>query len=56
MDYMLHVYCEDLDHFPGLSWANCSPTPRVEDLRSSFVLTDVKRTTALPLHQLGAPR
>ena len=56
MDYMLHVYCEDLDHFSRFVMGELLTHPGVEDLRSSFVLTDVKRTTALPLHQLGAPR
>ena len=53
MDYMLHVYCEDLDHFSRFVMGELLTHPGVEDLRSSFVLTDVKRTTALPLAPVG---
>ncbi len=56
MDYMLHVYFEDLAHFSRFVMNELLAHPGVEDLRSSFVLNDVKRSTALPLHQLSVPR
>lgn len=53
MDYLLRVQVEDLDHFSRFVMDSLLKHPGVLDVRSSFVLEEVKETTALPLAQLG---
>jgi len=49
MDYLLQVYFEDMEHFSRFVMNELLPQPGVEDVKSSFVLKEFKRTTALPL-------
>ena len=53
MDYVLRVQVEDLDHFSRFVMDSLLKHPGVLDVRSSFVLEEVKETTALPLSHLG---
>ena len=53
MDYLLRVQVEDLDHFSRFVMDSLLKHPGVLDVKSSFVLEEVKETTALPLTQLG---
>jgi len=53
MDYLLRVQVEDLDHFSRFVMDSLLKHPGVLDVKSSFVLEEVKETTALPLAQLG---
>ena len=53
MDYLLRVHVEDLDHFSRFVMDSLLKHPGVLDVKSSFVLEEVKETTALPLAQLG---
>jgi len=53
MDYVLRVQVEDLDHFARFVMDSLLKHPGVLDVRSSFVLEEVKETTALPLSHLG---
>ena len=53
MDYVLRVQVEDLDHFSRFVMDSLLKHPSVLDVKSSFVLEEVKETTALPLAQLG---
>lgn len=53
MDYLLRVHVEDLAHFSRFVMDSLLKHPGVIDLKSSFVLDQVKETTALPLAHLG---
>lgn len=52
MDYLLQVYFEDMEHFSRFVMDELLQHPGVEDVKSSFVLKEIKRTTALPLGQM----
>lgn len=52
MDYLLHVYVADLEHFSRFLLDQLLTTAGVSDVNSSFVLRTVKRSPALPLKQL----
>ena len=54
MDYVLRVHVADLQHFSRFVMDSLLKHPGVLDVKSSFVLEEVKETTALPLAQLGA--
>ena len=56
MDYLLHVHFEDLEHFSRFVLNELLSHPGVDDVKSSFVLNAIKRTTALPLSQLHNPK
>lgn len=56
MDFLLHVYFQDLEHFSRFVMNELMGHPGVEDVKSSFVLNEIKRTTALPLDHLFASR
>lgn len=49
MDYLLRVRVEDLEHFSRFVMDSLLKHPGVLDVKSSFVLDEVKETTALPL-------
>src|SRR5579862_1082611 len=49
MDYLLRVQVEGLDHFSRFVMDSLLKHPGVLDVKSSFVLEEVKETTALPL-------
>ena len=53
MDYLLRVQVEDLDHFSRFVMDSLLKHPGVLDVKSSFVLDEVKETTALPLAHLS---
>ena len=53
MDYLLRVQVGDLEHFSRFVMDSLLKHPGVIDVKSSFVLEEVKETTALPLSQLG---
>jgi Lrp/AsnC family leucine-responsive transcriptional regulator len=53
MDYLLRVQVEDLEHFSRFVMDSLLKHPGVLDVKSSFVLEEVKETTALPLSHLG---
>lgn len=53
MDYLLRVQVADLDHFSRFIMDSLLKHPGVIDVKSSFVLEEVKETTALPLAHLG---
>jgi len=53
MDYLLAVHVEDLEHFSRFVMDFLLKHPGVLDVKSSFVLEEVKETTALPLGHLG---
>lgn len=53
MDYLLGVHVEDLEHFSRFVMDSLLKAPGVLDVKSSFVLEEVKETTALPLGHLG---
>ena len=53
MDYLLRVHVEDLQHFSRFVMDQLLKQPGVVDVRSSFALTRIKDTTALPLKHLG---
>jgi Lrp/AsnC family leucine-responsive transcriptional regulator len=53
MDYLLRVHVADLDHFSRFVMESLLKHPGVLDVKSSFVLDEVKETTALPLSHLG---
>jgi Lrp/AsnC family leucine-responsive transcriptional regulator len=53
MDYLLRVQVEDLDHFSRFVMDSLLKHPGVLDVKSSFVLEEVKETTALPLAHLA---
>lgn len=52
MDYLLHVYVRDLDHFSAFLLDKLLNASGVADVNSSFVLRTVKELRALPLSQL----
>jgi Lrp/AsnC family leucine-responsive transcriptional regulator len=54
MDYLLRVQVADLDHFARFVMESLLKHPGVLDVKSSFVLEEVKETTALPLSHLGS--
>lgn len=54
MDYLLRVHVEDLAHFSRFVMDSLLKHPGVIDVKSSFVLEQVKETTALPLARTGA--
>ncbi|HEY2630454.1 MAG TPA: Lrp/AsnC family transcriptional regulator [Usitatibacter sp.] len=49
MDYLLRVHVADLDHFSRFVMESLLKHPGVLDVKSSFVLDEVKETTALPI-------
>jgi Lrp/AsnC family leucine-responsive transcriptional regulator len=53
MDYLLRVQVEDLDHFSRFVMNSLLKHPGVLVVKSSFVLEEVKETTALPLAHLA---
>ena len=53
MDYLLHIYVRDLDHFSAFLLDKLLDAAGVADVNSSFVLRTVKELCALPLSQLG---
>jgi Lrp/AsnC family leucine-responsive transcriptional regulator len=53
MDYLLRVHVEDLAHFSRFVMDSLLKHPGVIDVKSSFVLEQVKETTALPLSARG---
>ncbi|WP_305804795.1 Lrp/AsnC family transcriptional regulator [Stenotrophomonas sp. YIM B06876] len=52
MDYLLHIYVRDLDHFSAFLLDKLLNAAGVADVNSSFVLRTVKEFRALPLSQL----
>jgi len=54
MDYLLRVQVEGLDHFSRFVMDSLLKHPGVLDVKSSFVLEEVKETTALPLGHLDS--
>ena len=52
MDYLLHVYVRDLEHFSAFLLDKLLNASGVADVNSSFVLRTVKEFRALPLSQL----
>lgn len=53
MDYLLHIYVRDLDHFSAFLLDKLLNAAGVADVNSSFVLRTVKEFRALPLSQLA---
>jgi len=53
MDYLLHIYVRDLEHFSSFLLDKLLNASGVADVNSSFVLRTVKPFRALPLSQLG---
>jgi Lrp/AsnC family leucine-responsive transcriptional regulator len=53
MDYLLRVHVGDLAHFSRFVMDSLLKHPGVIDVKSSFVLEQVKETTALPLARAG---
>jgi Lrp/AsnC family leucine-responsive transcriptional regulator len=49
MDYLLRVVVEDLGHFSRFVMESLLKQPGVIDVKSSFVLEEVKETTVLGL-------
>jgi Lrp/AsnC family leucine-responsive transcriptional regulator len=49
MDYLLRVHVEDMEHFSRFMMKTLLTHPAVADVKSSFALTRIKDTTALPL-------
>ena len=52
MDYLLHVYVRDLEHFSSFLLDKLLNAAGVADVNSSFVLRTVKDFQSLPLTQL----
>jgi Lrp/AsnC family leucine-responsive transcriptional regulator len=52
MDYLMHIYVADLQHFSRFLLDRLLNASGVADVNSSFVLRTVKRSPALPLSQL----
>ena len=52
MDYLLRVQVEGLDHFSRFVMESLLKHPGVIDVKSSFVLEEIKETTALPIAHL----
>jgi Lrp/AsnC family leucine-responsive transcriptional regulator len=53
MDYLLRVHVADLAHFSRFVMDSLLKHPGVIDVKSSFVLEQVKETTALPIAAAG---
>jgi len=53
MDYLMHVYVTDLEHFSRFLLDGLLTAAGVADVNSSFVLRTVKRSPSLPLAQVG---
>lgn len=53
MDYLMHVYVADLEHFSRFLLDRLLAAAGVADVNSSFVLRTVKRSPSLPLGQLS---
>ena len=53
MDYLLHVYVRDLEHFSRFLLDRLLDASGVADVNSSFVLRTVKQTGAVPLGPLA---
>jgi Lrp/AsnC family transcriptional regulator, leucine-responsive regulatory protein len=53
MDYLLRVHVADLAHFSRFVMDSLLRHPGVIDVKSSFVLEQVKETTALPIAAAG---
>ena len=51
-DYMLHAFFVDMEHFSHFVLEVLLNQEGVQDARSSFVLREVKKTTALTLNHL----
>ena len=51
-DYMLRAFFVDMEHFSHFVLEVLLNQEGVQDARSSFVLREVKKTTALPLNHL----
>ena len=51
-DYLLHTFFTDMNAFSHFVLETLLPHPGVQDAQSSFVLKEVKNTTALPLGHL----
>ena len=49
MDYLLHVYVRDLEHFSRFLLDRLLDASGVADVNSSFVLRTVKASTGIPL-------
>ena len=49
MDYLLRVHVQDLQHFSRFVMGQLLRQPGVVDVKSSFALSRIKETTALPL-------
>lgn len=54
MDYLMHVYVADLEHFSRFLLDRLLNDSGVADVNSSFVLRTVKQTGALPLQAASA--
>lgn len=52
-DYLLHAFFTDMNAFSNFVLNVLLSQPCVKDAKSSFVLKEVKNTTALPLAHLG---
>lgn len=52
MDYLLRVLVTDLQHFSRFVMDKLLRHPGVLDVKSSFALEEVKRTTVLPVEEL----
>ncbi|MCX9156445.1 Lrp/AsnC family transcriptional regulator [Niveibacterium sp. 24ML] len=52
MDYLLRVLVTDLQHFSRFVMEKLLRHPGVLDVKSSFALEEVKRTTVLPVDEL----
>lgn len=53
MDYLLRVVVTDLQHFSRFVMEKVLRHPGVLDVKSSFALEEVKRTTVLPVDELS---
>ncbi len=51
-DYMLHAFFTDMNAFSHFVLETLLAQPGVHDAKSSFVLKEIKNTTALPLEHL----
>ncbi len=51
-DYMLHAFFVDMADFSHFVLDTLLSQPGVQDAKSSFVLKEIKKTTALPLNHL----
>ncbi|PRC94200.1 Transcriptional regulator [Solimicrobium silvestre] len=54
MDYLLRVHVENMDHFSRFMMETLLRHPAVLDVKSSFALSQIKETTALPLTQISS--